>query len=221
MKYLALILIIIIVSILGYFAGQYFYKEKINVTKDTSKPLISPLIEEKKYIENTINTQPLIIIPTTIENKTIKKEKTKQTMQTTIQNTLQTTTETTIQNDTETNEKTELTEDTKLTKNIKENTKENTNENTNENINETTNEYQESNTGLYYIQVGSFSSLENAELVKKQLESLGLNPKIEQVISGNNVVYRVIIGNYKTQEEALEESNKLKRMGFDNIVKNY
>lgn len=221
MRYLYLLLIVVIVSILGYYTGQYFYKQKINTTQSTSKPLILPLIEEKKHAENIPDSQPLIIIPTTTESNTLnkdnkttpneyKKNTTKKefNMQTTTQTAIQTTTQ--IKED----EKTELPENTYLA--------ENTNKPQNEEKNETNdNEPLESNSGLYYIQVGSFSSLENAQSVKKQLESLGLNPKIEQIISGNTVIYRVIIGNYKTQEEAIEESNKLKRIGFDNIVKNY
>lgn len=212
MKYLYLLVIVIIISVVGYYAGQYFYKEKVNISQNTSKPLILPLIEEKKYVENTTNPQPLVIVPTT-NNPSNENNKNESNKNDSIKGNIKKD-QTTIQNTIETAEKTE-TQKTEYQSQEKNNPEDN-------NQKETQNkEYPEAEPGLYYIQVGSFLSLENAQSVKKQLESLGLNPKIEEVINGNSLVYRVIIGNYKTQEEAMEESNKLKRMGFDNIVKNY
>ncbi|MCS7244314.1 MAG: SPOR domain-containing protein [Candidatus Calescibacterium sp.] len=224
MKYVILLILIVAVSAIGYYAGQYFYKEKISTAKDVEKPLISPLIEEKKYNTFPNNNQPSIIIPSIEKKETIKNKDDKTTVKsptntstiinttTTITTDITTTTEN-INQEREQQEKEEIT-NKKITE---ENTQKDNGEATDNNKENT-----EKNTeSLYYIQLGSFLSIDNAQSTKNQLESIGLNPKIEQIITGGNTIYRVVIGPYRTEDEALQESNKLKKMGFDNVIRVY
>lgn len=228
MRYLAIITIIIVASVLGYYAGQYFYKEKTISQNETFKPLISPLIEEKKYDTTLENTKPLVIIPSIQKNNEegnqVNNIQNKQTSDT-IQNSKnhQTTVIVTRNNNSS--------ETVGTTNNYSNETFDSTNktadsitpEGTTLKSLDTTNSTSslDNKDGQYYIQIGSFSSLENAQLIKNQLESIGLNPTIEQIISGGTTVYRVIIGYYKTEKDALEDSIKLKKMGFDNVIKSY
>ncbi|MCX7972856.1 MAG: SPOR domain-containing protein [bacterium] len=224
MKYIVLILLIIAASAIGYYAGQNFYKEKISPTKETEKPLISPLIEEKTYNTFSENNQPSIVIPhLQREEKNKKSISENDNNNSLIPNTTITTIKTTTKKEesisSEHNEK-EIEENTSNT-NHQETKKESNSESV---IPETKQENNEKNLnidGLYYIQLGSFSSIDNAKAMKTQLESIGLEPKVEQIIIEEKSIYRVIIGPYRTEEEAIEESNKLKKMGIDNVVKNY
>ncbi len=226
MKYIFIILLIILASALGYYSGQLFYKEKINISTNdsTSKPLISPLIEEKKFTLNVQKTEPVVIVPE-VKDESLSKDKNIKT--TTILKNTTSTTSTTLT----TSPLTEFQTTSTTIENSKENNQiennenqdkilnEDKNPNEDKTLNQITTTDQENQNYIYYIQVGAYLSIENAQSVKKELENLGLNPKIEKVITGGNIIYRIIIGYYKTEEEANQESNKLKRLGFDNIVR--
>lgn len=215
MRYILIILAIVLASVLGYYAGKYFYKEKINTTNDTnSKPLIAPLIEEKTFTTNINNQKPFVLVPQVDKEKQSKTEKVNQT---TINRTEESVTEKSTtgskekQYDTQDNSTEVNSEQTTIEKKIEDKGSENENQTTvQENVQES-----------YYIQVGSFTSLENAENIKEQLVSLGLQPKIEKIITGGNTIYRVVLGPYKNQEEVQLESDKLKRIGYDNVIRSY
>ncbi len=220
MRYILIILAIVLASVLGYYAGKYFYKEKINTTNDTnSKPLIAPLIEEKTFTTNSDSQKPFVLVPQVDKEKQSKTEKVNQT---TINQTKNTITEknTTQNNTTESKEDQYDTQSNSTEVNSEEINKEKKVEDKDsKNENQTT--VEENVHESYYIQVGSFTSLENAESIKEQLVSIGLQPKIEKIITGGNSIYRVVLGPYKTQEEVQLESDKLKRMGYDNVIRSY
>ncbi len=214
MRYILIILAVVLASVLGYYAGKYFYKEKINTTNDTnSKPLIAPLIEEKTFTTNSDSQKPFVLVPQVDKEKQSETEKVNQT---TINQTKNTITEKNTTNTTESKEDDTQSNSTEV--NSQEINKEKEDNNSKD---ENQNTFQENVQESYYIQVGSFTSLENAESIKEQLVSIGLQPKIEKIITGGNTIYRVILGPYKTQEEVQLESNKLKRLGYDNVIRSY
>lgn len=218
MRYILIILAVVLASVLGYYAGKYFYKEKINTTNDTnSKPLIAPLIEEKPFTTNSDSQKPFVLVPQVDKEKQSETEKVNQT---TINQTKNTITEKNTTNTTESKEDQYDTQSNSTEVNSEEINKEKKVEDK-DSKNENQNTFQENVQESYYIQVGSFTSLENAESIKEQLVSIGLQPKIEKIITGGNTIYRVILGPYKTQEEVQLESNKLKRLGYDNVIRSY
>lgn len=232
MKYLILIAVLILVSVIGYFAGQYFYNEKISSNNQTqSNPLIHPLIEEKKY--TTIeNLTPSILVPQIKQHNNSKDQSKNQPKnQETNQQTNQETNQKENQEPKETNQETNQETSQETNQETNQETSQETsqqinpkitkqNQEINQEINEKTT-FKESQNGSYYIQLGSYSTIENAENIKSQLEQIGLQPKIEKIIKNEIIIYRVIIGPYNSEEEANQESIKLKKLGFDNIVKTY
>jgi cell division protein FtsN len=68
-------------------------------------------------------------------------------------------------------------------------------------------------TGEYYIQVGAFSTLESADdFIAKKLKDLGYS---NAAAFNENNLYKVLIGGYKTNQEALDIKDKLKNNGFE------
>lgn len=68
-------------------------------------------------------------------------------------------------------------------------------------------------TGEYYIQVGAFSTLESADdFIAKKLKDLGYS---NAAAFNENNLYKVLIGGYKTNQEALDIKDKLKNDGFE------
>lgn len=63
----------------------------------------------------------------------------------------------------------------------------------------------------WFIQAGSFSSKENADLLVKQLLSGGLNAYHESIESGGRRLYRVRIGPFDAGTKAKEAKQKLER----------
>lgn len=68
-------------------------------------------------------------------------------------------------------------------------------------------------TGEYYIQVGAFSTLESADdFIAKKLKDLGYS---NAAAFNENNLFKVLIGGYKTNQEALDIKDKLKNDGFE------
>jgi rare lipoprotein A len=67
--------------------------------------------------------------------------------------------------------------------------------------------------GGYYVQVGAFSSPENAERQRGAVRSYG-SPEISQASSGGREVYRVRLGPYTTADAAGIVADRLKRSGY-------
>lgn len=65
----------------------------------------------------------------------------------------------------------------------------------------------------FYVQVGAFSSPENAERQRGAVRSYG-SPEISQVSAGGREVYRVRLGPYTTADAAGIVADRLKRSGY-------
>ncbi|OGE82184.1 MAG: hypothetical protein A2Y39_06865 [Candidatus Delongbacteria bacterium GWF2_40_14] len=67
--------------------------------------------------------------------------------------------------------------------------------------------------GEYYIQIGAFSTRESAdEFIAKKLSDLGYT---NAVVYNENSLFKVLIGGYATNQEALDIKDKLKNDGFE------
>ena len=69
--------------------------------------------------------------------------------------------------------------------------------------------------GSYTLQIGSFSSRQNAETVAQKLD----DTRIVSVEVKGGKVYRVYYGNYDSKKSAEKAKRKLKRKGFQSLVK--
>jgi rare lipoprotein A len=65
----------------------------------------------------------------------------------------------------------------------------------------------------FFVQVGAFSTHENAERQRNAVRSYG-NPEISQVSAGGRDVYRVRLGPYTTPDAAGIVADRLKRSGY-------
>lgn len=70
----------------------------------------------------------------------------------------------------------------------------------------------------YFIQVGSFHSLNDAELIKAKLSRLGVQARLEKTEIGKVLWYRVRIGPFKTLREVEAVRAKLRGYRIDSIV---
>lgn len=68
-----------------------------------------------------------------------------------------------------------------------------------------------------YIQMGAFSSLHNANLMKKMLKSIN-NVFIEDVISKGRKIYRVKVGPFSNENKANVVLSKISKLGFKNAI---
>jgi tetratricopeptide (TPR) repeat protein len=69
--------------------------------------------------------------------------------------------------------------------------------------------------GLYYtVQVGAFSSFENAKNLTQKLLQKGYSAFSEEVKSGKKTSYRVRVGKFSTRQEALDLAGKLTQEGY-------
>ena len=67
--------------------------------------------------------------------------------------------------------------------------------------------------GGFYVQIGAFSSMGNAEKQRSLLSSYGA-PEISQASTGGREVYRVRLGPYTTSDAAGIVADRLKRSGY-------
>jgi rare lipoprotein A len=65
----------------------------------------------------------------------------------------------------------------------------------------------------FFVQVGAFTTQENAEKQRGAVRSYG-NPEISQVSANGRDVYRVRLGPYTTQDAAGIVADRLKRSGY-------
>ncbi len=65
----------------------------------------------------------------------------------------------------------------------------------------------------FFVQVGAFSTHENAERQRSAVRSYG-NPEVSQVSANGREVYRVRLGPYTTQDAAGIVADRLKRSGY-------
>ncbi len=70
-----------------------------------------------------------------------------------------------------------------------------------------------STTGMWAVQLGSFSNKDNAERLADQLRKQGYAAFVSQVATGNGTMHRVRIGPQKDREKAEEMVARLARVG--------
>ncbi|TAM37083.1 SPOR domain-containing protein [bacterium] len=68
--------------------------------------------------------------------------------------------------------------------------------------------------GVYSVQVGFFSNTVNADNLRDKLRALGFSAYVEEAGGG----YRVRVGRFKAQDEAIEMERELSRKGFPTKV---
>ncbi len=73
---------------------------------------------------------------------------------------------------------------------------------------------QELISGSYSVQVGAFSSLENARKLTLKLQAQGLSAYISAVDSLNKKVYKVRVGGFLSRQEAMAAESRLKTRGY-------
>jgi len=238
--------IILVVIIGGYFAGQFFYIQKIKPQNISQTSLIAPLISEKKnmdYNTNNPTSNEYVLIPKLNDKKTDNKETNlKQNEKTITTNTITTNTNERNTNKTETKEDQKILENSKSIENTKtfesslKDTKENMNSteanNEKNNLNKDINKKEENQNninnnilpdseGNYYIQVGLFSVYNNAKYVSETLKNKGIYCSIDEVIIKNAKMYRVIVGPFKNMDKANEISKIIENEGFNPLVRKF
>ena len=67
---------------------------------------------------------------------------------------------------------------------------------------------------LFSVQVGVFSDSRNANRMDRLLRSKGFQPFIAESEEGGQSLYRIRVGQFITQKEAIELANRLKEEGF-------
>jgi cell division protein FtsN len=71
---------------------------------------------------------------------------------------------------------------------------------------------------VYSVQVAAFRARREAELKAKEVEAKGFEPRIEMPLTSDDY-YRLKIGNFATRAEAEEMENRLKKSGFDTMIR--
>ena len=68
--------------------------------------------------------------------------------------------------------------------------------------------------GRYSVQVGAFSSLDNARSVTSKLKAQGYFSYISKAVSVNKEIFKVRVGGFSSKQEALDAEKKLKSIGY-------
>jgi tetratricopeptide (TPR) repeat protein len=73
-------------------------------------------------------------------------------------------------------------------------------------------------TGAYSVQVGAFSSLNNARSLTFKLKAQGYGSYISEAASGNKKIYKVRVGGYPGRTEAKAAEKKLQLQGYSTKI---
>lgn len=73
-------------------------------------------------------------------------------------------------------------------------------------------------TSYFSIQVGAFSKRDNADSLAVLLNQKGHNAYVDKVYSGDNLIYRVRVGQYNTKEQAEAQARSLAQEGFSTRI---
>ncbi|MBD3232409.1 MAG: tetratricopeptide repeat protein [candidate division Zixibacteria bacterium] len=71
---------------------------------------------------------------------------------------------------------------------------------------------------LYFIQVGSFSSRQNAQRMMNRLEQKGYNSTREAFYENRKIFYRILVGPYTNRGEARKHEKKLESSEGDDFI---
>lgn len=75
-----------------------------------------------------------------------------------------------------------------------------------------------SSTGMWAVQLGSFSSRENADALASKLRGQGYMATVSQVTTGNGTMHRVRVGPQRNREEAEQWATRLAKVGYEGRV---
>lgn len=70
----------------------------------------------------------------------------------------------------------------------------------------------------YFVQVGSFRQMKDADGVKAKLILLGFDVTVKSVEHSGQTWYRVLVGPYVDKEEALKHQVRLKELNYPNLL---
>ncbi len=68
------------------------------------------------------------------------------------------------------------------------------------------------------VQVGSFTDLNNAEILKTELETKGFQPYIQTIQKNASSLYHVLVGEFLSRKEAEGEAKKMESLGYPTHV---
>ncbi len=71
---------------------------------------------------------------------------------------------------------------------------------------------------VYFVQLGAFRSMEDAEAQRAKLSLTGVETKITEREQSGRMVYRVRTGPYDTKDEAEKNKDKLEKAGLDTAL---
>lgn len=71
---------------------------------------------------------------------------------------------------------------------------------------------------VYFVQLGAFRSMEDAEAQRAKLSLTGVETKITEREQSGRMVYRVRTGPYDTKDEAEKHKDKLEKSGLDTAL---
>lgn len=75
-----------------------------------------------------------------------------------------------------------------------------------------------SSTGMWAVQLGSFSSRENADALAKKLRDQGYMAAVSQVATANGTMHRVRVGPQRNRDEAEHWVTRLAKVGYEGRV---
>lgn len=64
------------------------------------------------------------------------------------------------------------------------------------------------------VQVGSFTDLGTAEILKTELETKGFHPSIQTIQKNESPLYHVVVGEFSSRQEAEGEAKKMESLGY-------
>lgn len=70
----------------------------------------------------------------------------------------------------------------------------------------------------YFLQLGSFSDMHQAQMLQDSVRRLGFSPAIRPVEAGSQVFYRVQLGSYKQQAAANEVQKQLEDSEISSVL---
>jgi cell division protein FtsN len=68
---------------------------------------------------------------------------------------------------------------------------------------------------LYFVQIGAYRSMEDAQNQRAKLSLSGIDTKITERDQGGNTVYRVRVGPFEKKDDAERSKEKLEKSGID------
>lgn len=68
---------------------------------------------------------------------------------------------------------------------------------------------------MYFVQVGAYRSMEDAQSQRAKLSLAGVESKVTERDQSGNTIYRVRVGPFEKKEDAERNKEKLEKAGLD------